>query len=346
MSTSSKTLTVVAALIVACAVAFLTVRMKQKPAEPVVPAVTEPQAPAATETPEPAPEPAAASTVAELKTPELPLPDTPTGSLLEVPKESVPPEDSEAGKFFKAMQTKLGMDKVKTLKMKMAAEMSMATPQGPMTITSNYDFSMEMPKKFYNIFEVNAGGRTMRMYQVTDGVFMEMGQISADGKKSPMQMRNAGMSDNQMSLMTGGAFDPGSFASGEVKSVTVDPSDPLFQKEDGSPIENLDLSVLTFSNAGFDVEMYVDPKTMEMRAMKMLKDGAAAMQISGLKYEDVGEGVRYPMSYDISMNPAALGAGQGAPQDMKMKLKVSDVKINPELDPSIFSFTPNLQPSQ
>ena len=351
MNKSSKTILTVALLVVVAVVIFVALRTDSPSPEPAE-AVTAPPAPVSTQTVEPAPkapetpEPVAESTVAELQIPEPPALDNAEVSLIRVSPQVEPPAESEAGKFLKAMKEKLGMDKIKTMKMKMAMEMSMTTPQGPMTITSDCDVLIEMPGKMYNVFEVNAGGNKMKMYQVTDGVFMEMGQMSADGKRNPMQMRKSGVTDGQMSLFTGGAFDDSAYASGELKSVTVDPSDPLFQKEDGTPLDNLELTVLTISQMGFDIETYVDPQTMEMRAMRMFKDGKVAIECSRVKFQDVAEGVRYPVGYDMSMNAAAMGAAQGAPQEMKMKLSVSEVKVNPELDAGVFNFTPNLTPAQ
>lgn len=262
----------------------------------------------------------------------LTLPETEDvgGSLMRLP-ESLEPEilDERCAEIIAEMEKRQGKDKIAS--MKCTSEIDMGELG---TMTSNLIFVP--PMKMVNEITMKMGETTMRQYVVTDGVFMEIGMIGEDGTRKPMKFGDYDPS----STMTGAfAFGGGRFT--EAVDIKADPTDAFFQKADGTPLDNLDLVVLHGEQADMPFELYVDPSNYQFVAMRMYKGDALFMELSQVEHADIGEGIIYPVAYNIHIDTAA--AGQPGGPEMYMRVKMKDFVLNDPVDDSTFHFSSKME---
>jgi hypothetical protein len=200
----------------------------------------------------------------------------------------------------------------------------------------NGDLIVETPNKVNSVLDMDMGKQKMKMYQVSDGVFMDMGTIDPQGKRVPMQIKDFDASGSNNGVFTGQMFDPQFFHYEEMKTVEADPKEYMFQKDDGSPLDNLSLTMLKASQKDTTMEMFIDPVSMEMKAMRIYKGGQLLGETSHVKYATLPGDIAQVSSLEMSMNLPAM-TGQPSAQ-MKMKMQITDAEPNVELDPSTFKF--------
>jgi hypothetical protein len=141
------------------------------------------------------------------------------------------------------------------------------------------------------------------------------------------------------SPFSGAMFSPENFTYTEAADYTADPADRMFQKADGAPIDNLNLTVLKAQSENQALDVFVDPESLEMVALRMYNKGEVLMELSGMTYEKVADGIIQPTKFTMRMNAGAMGAPGEDLVDMKMKM--SDIVVNEPVDPATFHFTSN-----
>jgi len=253
---------------------------------------------------------------------------------------------NEATKFIEAATDRLGWRKIRSLRCSTSTETIIPTPNGSSTLTMKSRTSFEAPDRAFSEMEITTNGRTSRTYKVTDGAFVESGALSPDGKRSPA--RKVPFDPMQHSAMMAGA-DPYNerFVRYEnLKKVTVDGADPLFQKDDGSPLDNLDMTVLTGTAGDVKIEAFADSKTVRLAAMRIYNSGKLVGDYSHIRHEDIGQGVIYAVGYKFKAYPPAEGTDAKAPAGPTTTVTVSDVELNPQIDPDIFKFSSDVTPAE
>ena len=107
--------------------------------------------------------------------------------------------------LLSTLKAQLKWDQVKALKCRTATEMTMSMADGRTTMTTSMrgDATMAAPDKSTQVYEITFSGRTLRMYDITDGVDKEIGRVEPDGTRMPMQFKKSrGVGGNVMFLTT------------------------------------------------------------------------------------------------------------------------------------------------
>lgn len=326
----------VLAAVVVCLVAGLLVwRLSGKPPAgepaPAVPAVTEepaePKAPEAPPVEVEAPVDELAEE-AENVIDELIESDESADSLIPISQdvEETAPDYAE---LVAAWKEKMGWDRIETLEFTLSIDMG---PRG----TQTSKMTMEYPSKWLNVSTSQEGSGQPESYQLSDGVFLEIGVVTAEGARVASEGAGgpAGSKRNMIlpKLLTYEAF---SFQ--EAADFAADPSEAMFQKADGSPLDNLKLVMLTAKEPEGTYKVFVDPQSG--RPVGWLLEGADGdlrMECIRIEYKEIAEGITYPVG--LTLHGVKTGKG-GKPDRMEMRVKMSDFTVNKAIAPETLHFT-------
>lgn len=267
-----------------------------------------------------------------------------TGSALAPVKEREKvTSDPECVRILAEMKEKLGWDKVHTMKFVING----VTESMGNRIESRTDVMIEKPGKSYSTTEANVPGEgSLSMCTVTDGVFAESGTISSGGTRQPRGRNDAQPVSPGSPDLFDGITDPTVLEFVSAETITPDPGDPLFQRSDGSPPEQKELTLLT-AHSGTDgtIELFLDPASMEIVAVSILKNGAKQAALRRIEYKEISPGIRAPVAYDFSLNMEKMlqqlpeNAREGMPSEVTTRFTHSDVEVNIEIAPETFYFT-------
>ncbi len=228
-----------------------------------------------------------------------------------------------------AWKEKMGWDRIETLDFALSIDMG---PRGAQTSK----MTMEYPSKWLSVSTSQEGSRQQEQYQLSDGVFLEIGVLTAEGDRVPTEGAGgpAGSKRNMIlpKLLTYEAF---SFQ--EAADFDADPSEAMFQKADGSPLDNLKLVMLTSKEPEGTYKVFVDPQSG--RPVGWLLEGADGdlrMECIRIEYKEIAEGITYPVG--LTLHGVKTGKG-GKPDRMEMRVKMSDFTVNEPLAPETLHFT-------
>ena len=241
------------------------------------------------------------------------------------------------------MREKLGWDKVRTMKFVMNGVVKAMGNR----IETRTNVAIEKPSKSYSATTTNVPGEdSFSMYTVTDGVFAESGTALPDGSRQPRRRVDAQPVSPGSPDFFEGITDPTVLEFASAQTITPDPKDPLFLNSDGSPPKQKELTLLT-AHRGTDetIELFLDPASMEIVAVSLLKSGAKQAELRCIEYKEISPGVRSPVAYDFSMNMEKMlqqlpeDARKRMPSEVTTRFTHSDVEVNVEIAPETFHFT-------
>ena len=245
-----------------------------------------------------------------------------------------PPEgdtaEADIAAFIAAMRARLGWDKLETLVCTYKVDLAgMRFCTGGMKI--------DYPSSWINEFTFTMGDYKESIYQLSDGVFMELGAVSEEGGRIPFNFESWGGPENiQRPSITPELLDPSTFTFAEMAPYEANGSDKLLQKADGSAIKGA-LTRLVGEKDGRSYELFVESESLRPVALRQLREGEVGLTVSQLEYTEVADGILYPTAISLG----APGPWAGFPEGCRMSLKMafSEFAVNEPLPDEVFSFT-------
>lgn len=245
-----------------------------------------------------------------------------------------PPEgdtaEADIAAFIAAMRARLGWDRLETLACAYKVDLAgMRFCTGGMKV--------DYPSRWINEFEFTMGDWKQKLYQVSDGVFMEIGTFNEEGERIPFNFEWYGGPENvQRPSITPELLDPSTFTFTEMAPHEADGSDELLRRADGSPIKGT-LTRLVGEKDGRSYELFVESESLRPVALRQIREGEVGLTVSQLEYTEVADGILYPASLSLS----APGPWAGFPEGSRIALKMtfSEFAVNEPLGDGVFSFT-------